>query len=308
MNRWSICAALVGVMAAVAGCTSPAEEDRCVVKEAALSFGISGGMDVIMVEANVAWSYELTEPAVDWLDVQQASDRLMLTVSSNPGDDRQTMIRIIPESDVLPVRQVVVAQQGSRPGLEVTTKRTVFSCEADESRVIDVRATGGVMWSATVPVEAQDWLEVEQQENDLIVRTTARNEGTTRETTVTLSALDASVAPVEIVICQQGLMDTRPEVMVKTVQLPAEGGTGLALTSNRMWNSVQFTDAQDNVVEPDWLTVSESRDDEGQYCLSVTATANETAVARAVNLNVLFNVEDSIVSMVTSIKQEGAGE
>lgn len=307
MNRWSICAALVGVMVAVAGCTSPAEEDRCEVKEAALSFDVSGGTDVILVEANVAWSYELAEPAVDWLDVQQASDRLTLTVSSNPGEDRQTTIRIIPESDVLPVRQVVVAQQGSR-GIEVTMTRTVFSYEADESRVIDVRAPGGVMWSATVPVEAQDWLEVEQQEDALIVRTTARNEGTTRETIVTLSASDASVAPVEIVICQQGLMDSQPEVMVKTVQLPAEGGTGLALTSNRMWNSVQFTDAQGNVVEPEWLTVSVSRDEEEQYCLSVTATANETAAARVVNLNVWFNVEDNIVSMVTSITQEGAGE
>ena len=60
--------------------------------------------------------------------------------------------------------------------------------------------------------------------------------------------------------------------------------------------------------QPDWLTVSESRDDAGQWCLSVTAAANEAAAARRVMLGVSFAVQDHYVDMNMSITQAGAGE
>ena len=160
----------------------------------------------------------------------------------------------------------------------------------------------------TVTAEAEQWLSVEQQVGFFVLSTTADNEQTMRTATVRVTSSDETVEPVAIEVRQLGAQEAEPQVHLRTVNLLAEGGTALAMTSDRKWNGWSFRDEQNRVVEPDWLTVSESRDDAGQWCLSVTAAANEAAAARRVMLGVSFAVQDHYVDMNMSITQAGAGE
>ena len=210
---------------------------------------------------------------------------------------------------MLPVRQVVIAQQGVKPELVIGKREATFSWKASETCVIAVEAVGGVSsWRVEVPAEAQQWLSVEQQVGFFVLSTTADNEQTMRTATVRVTSSDETVEPVAIKVRQQGAQEAEPQVHLRTVNLLAEGGTALAMTSDRKWNGWSFRDEQNRVVEPDWLTVSESRDDAGQWCLSVTAAANEAAAARRVMLGVSFAVQDHYVDMNMSITQADAGE
>lgn len=213
-----------------------------------------GGTESIEVDASVAWQYEMEASAETWLTVTAEAERLLVTAAENPAGDRQTTLRIIPGTEVLPVRQVVIAQQGVKPELVIGKREATFSWKASETCVIAVEAVGGVSsWRVEVPAEAQQWLSVEQQVGFFVLSTTADNEQTMRTATVRVTS-------------------------------------------------------SDETVEPDWLTVSESRDDAGQWCLSVTAAANEAAAARRVMLGVSFAVQDHYVDMNMSITQAGAGE
>lgn len=309
MNKWSLFACLAGVLAMGAGCTSSVEDVRCEVRPAALQFDRAGGTESIDVDASVAWQYEMEASAETWLTVTAEAERLLVTAAENPAGDRQTTLRIIPGTEVLPVRQVVIAQQGVKPELVIGKREATFSWKASETCVIVVEAVGGVSsWRVEVPAEAQQWLSVEQQVGFFVLSTTADNEQTMRTATVRVTSSDETVEPVTIEVRQQGAQEAEPQVHLRTVNLLAEGGTALAMTSDRKWNGWSFRDEQNRVVEPDWLTVSESRDDAGQWCLSVTAAANEAAAARRVMLGVSFAVQDHYVDMNMSITQEGAGE
>ena len=268
-----------------------------------------GGTESIEVDASVAWQYEMEASAETWLTVTAEAERLLVTAAENPAGDRQTTLRIIPGTEVLPVRQVVIAQQGVKPELVIGKREATFSWKASETCVIAVEAVGGVSsWRVEVPAEAQQWLSVEQQVGFFVLSTTADNEQTMRTATVRVTSSDETVEPVAIEVRQQGAQEAEPQVHLRTVNLLAEGGTALAMTSDRKWNGWSFRDEQNWVVEPDWLTVSESRDDAGQWCLSVTAAANEAAAARRVMLGVSFAVQDHYVDMNMSITQAGAGE
>ena len=259
-----------------------------------------GGTESIEVDASVAWQYEMEA---------SAETSLLVTAAENPAGDRQTTLRIIPGTEVLPVRQVVIAQQGVKPELVIGKREATFSWKASETCVIAVEAVGGVSsWRVEVPAEAQQWLSVEQQVGFFVLSTTADNEQTMRTATVRVTSSDETVEPVAIKVRQQGAQEAEPQVHLRTVNLLAEGGTALAMTSDRKWNGWSFRDEQNWVVEPDWLTVSESRDDAGQWCLSVTAAANEAAAARRVMLGVSFAVQDHYVDMNMSITQADAGE
>lgn len=309
MNKWSLFACLAGVLAMGAGCTSSVEDVRCEVRPAALQFDRAGGTESIEVDASVAWQYEMEASAETWLTVTAEAERLLVTAAENPAGDRQTTLRIISGTEVLPVRQVVIAQQGVKPELVIGKRKATFSWKASETCVIAVEAVGGVSsWRVEVPAEAQQWLSVEQQVGFFVLSTTADNEQTMRTATVRVTSSDETVEPVAIEVRQQGAQEAEPQVHLRTVNLLAEGGTALAMTSDRKWNGWSFRDEQNRVVEPDWLTVSESRDDAGQWCLSVTAAANEAAAARRVMLGVSFAVQDHYVDMNMSITQAGAGE
>lgn len=264
MNKWSLFACLAGVLAMGAGCTSSVEDVRCEVRPAALQFDRAGGTESIEVDASVAWQYEMEASAETWLTVTAEAERLLVTAAENPAGDRQTTLRIIPGTEVLPVRQVVIAQQGVEPGLVIGKREATFSWKASETCVIAVEAVGGVSsWRVEVPAEAQQWLSVEQQVGFFVLSTTADNEQTMRTATVRVTSSDETVEPVAIEVRQQGAQEAEPQVHLRTVNLLAEGGTALAMTSDRKWNGWSFRDEQNRVVEPDWLTVSESRDDAG---------------------------------------------
>lgn len=100
MNKWSLFACLAGVLAMGAGCTSSVEDVRCEVRPAALQFDRAGGTESIEVDASVAWQYEMEASAETWL---------LVTAAENPAGDRQTTLRIIRGTEVLLVRQVVIA-------------------------------------------------------------------------------------------------------------------------------------------------------------------------------------------------------
>lgn len=133
-----------------------------------------------------------------------------------------------------------------------------------------------------------------------------------REATFSWKASETCVIAVEAV---GSVSSWRVEVPAEAQQwLSVEQQVGFFVLSTTADNEQTMRTAtvrvtsSDETVEPDWLTVSESRDDAGQWCLSVTAAANEAAAARRVMLGVSFAVQDHYVDMNMSITQAGAGE
>ncbi len=265
----------------------------------AFTFAAEGGMNNLVVTANVAWK---AASSSDWLEITPAegiagATATVVKASAYNGEEPRTGFITFTGSDATATLYVtqLAPVKTDEPVLELSASTLSFSEEAGSNKISVI---GNVSWSAASDAS---WLTV----------TPTRGEAGNVEVTITVSANNAEAdrggkvtfssggLVRTLIVNQKGKVnESAPSINLSTVSLTfsAEGGTAdVSVTADAAWTA--SSDAS-------WLKITPAKENAGAKTVKVSAEANSSANDRSGAIT----FTSGSTSVRLSVSQKGRGQ
>ena len=241
----------------------------------------------ISVDASTGWT---AATIAEWINITAiTSDSIKITVSDNPGGDRDGIISAYTiEGGTMALDTITITQRECEieDDIAVDVDSISFDCPGD-SAVIHVSTTGdGVTWTATTN---DNWIEIANPSSSEITVTVTGENRTRRnkQGTVTITSNISGKDPIEITIMQKPTMFFT--VSTDTLQFDADGGTIVVDVYTNYAFSVSITASDSN-----WLSATRSQNTGNNTAWTVTFTAlanSDTANPRTTVVTFVANYD-----------------
>lgn len=257
---------------------------------------------------NVDWSVVVSSKDKSWLEAVKDDGNLLVSVTDNTlADKRYGVIKIIPNSDEVPVIEVNVTQKGSSDQItpEIVIEPTSLNFVSTDAPVQEVTVSirgEGFTWEASVEDAAKDWLTIDANETKIVVTVSNNLDAKARSGKITLIPTEPKVASKTILVTQEGKLQIATLKVENTTELnfgarDKESQKVIVTAENCTWT---YATRDENDKGIDWINCTKQKDG-----ILVSLSSN-TGQERKGYIIISTNTEGVPVVKVTVTQAQGA--